>query len=68
MNASCVAHEALHYFSECTHLPKATQRQAFWDGIQTQDQTLLDYMKPIQALRIATAHQTKQPRNQRVPH
>ena len=52
-----VAHEALHYFSDCTHHLKVTQRQAFWDGVQTQDQTLLDYMsklKSIQALRIAT--------------
>jgi hypothetical protein len=50
-------HEALHYFSDCTHLLKATQRQAFWDKVQTQDQTLLDYMtkiEPIQALRVAT--------------
>ncbi len=52
-----VAHEALHYFSDCTHLLKVTQRQAFWDGVQTQDQTLIDYMsklESIQALRIAT--------------
>ena len=61
MNVNCATNKGhrnqTHLFPECSQPLKIIQRQAYWNGIQTYNQSLHDYMsnlKPNQAIRLAT--------------
>ena len=40
--------ELTHLFSECTQPLKVLQRQAYWNGIKTYNQSLHDYMSKLE--------------------